>query len=213
MKRFFRKQNIMLLGVFVMISLGACEKRESVNGTNDKITLEQETENLNKDDVDNKDISKENTVNEEVAAKGEFSSFVSYDLEGNEVTQDILADADLTVLNIWGTFCGPCIREMPELGEIAEEYTERGVQIIGLVSDVSDESGITKAKEIVEKTGANYLHILPTQDLYDCYLKDVMAVPETLFLDRNGNILDSIVGANDKATWISLIDAALENLQ
>ena len=49
-------------------------------------------------------------------AKNVFGSFTAQTLDGTEVTQDIFKETDLTMVNIWGTFCGPCIREMPELG-------------------------------------------------------------------------------------------------
>lgn len=218
MKKFFMKPVLLLMGASLLISLGGCGKKDSVSKSN--VALEQETQEDSQEELQeetdlegSQETDQEVADNTETSEVGEFSSFTSYDLAGNEVTQDILAEADLTVLNIWGTFCGPCIREMPDLGEIAEEYKDKGVQIIGLASDVYDESGIEKANEIIEKTNANYLHLLPTQDLYDIYLKNVMAIPETLFLDKDGYILDSITGARDKETWISLIDAALEDLQ
>lgn len=218
MKKFFMKPVLLLMGASLLISLGGCGKKDSVSKNN--VALEQETQEDSQEELQeetdlegSQETDQEVADNTETSEVGEFSSFTSYDLAGNEVTQDILAEADLTVLNIWGTFCGPCIREMPDLGEIAEEYKDKGVQIIGLASDVYDESGIEKANEIIEKTNANYLHLLPTQDLYDIYLKNVMAIPETLFLDKDGYILDSITGARDKETWISLIDAALEDLQ
>ena len=218
MKKFFMKPVLLLMGASLLISLGGCGKKDSENENN--VALEQETQEESQEELQEETDSEgsqekdqEVVDNTETSEVGEFSSFTSYDLAGNEFTQDVLAEADLTVLNIWGTFCGPCIREMPDLGEIAEEYKDKGVQIIGLASDVYDESDIEKAKEIIEKTNANYLHLLPTQDLYDIYLKNVMAIPETLFLDKDGYILDSITGARDKETWISLIDAALEDLQ
>ena len=218
MKKFFMKPVLLLMGASLLISLGGCSKKDSENENN--VVLEQETQEESQEELQeetdsegSQETDQKVVDNTETSEVGEFSSFTSYDLAGNEVTQEVFAEADLTVLNIWGTFCGPCIREMPDLGEIAEEYKDMGVQIIGLASDVYDESDIEKANEIIEKTNANYLHLLPTQDLYDIYLKNVMAIPETLFLDKDGYILDSITGARDKETWISLIDAALEDLQ
>lgn len=218
MKRFFMKPVLLLMGASLLISLGGCGKKDSESKNN--VALEQETQEESQEEIqeeteqgNSQETDQEVVDDTKTTEVGEFSSFTSYDLAGNEVTQEVLAEADLTVLNIWGTFCGPCIREMPDLGEIAEEYKDKGVQIIGLASDVYDESDIEKANEIIEKTNANYLHLLPTQDLYDIYLKNVMAIPETLFLDKDGYILDSITGARDKETWISLIDAALEDLQ
>lgn len=137
---------------------------------------------------------------------GEFARFSSTDLDGNRIDQSVIAGADLTMLNIWGTYCGPCIREMPELGELAEEYADSGVQIIGVPVDVYNESGIATALEIIDKTGADYLHILATQDLYDIILNDVSAVPTTIFIDGNGTVLKTAVGAKSKDEWKTLIE-------
>ena len=77
---------------------------------------------------------------EDASAKSEeravkMPAFTAKDLQGNEVTEEIFAGKDLTVLNIWGTFCPPCIREMPELGEWARAMPEN-VQLIGLITDI-----------------------------------------------------------------------------
>lgn len=40
-------------------------------------------------------------------------AFTTVDMAGNTVTDELFTQADLTVLNIWGTYCGPCIGEMP----------------------------------------------------------------------------------------------------
>ena len=87
---------------------------------------------------------------------GVLSSFSATDLDGNTVDQSVLADYDLTMVNVWATFCGPCINEMPDLGELAQEYADKKVQIIGLVSDVLNTDGtiseeqVQTARDIVE---------------------------------------------------------------
>jgi 3-oxoacyl-[acyl-carrier-protein] synthase II len=42
------------------------------------------------------------------------------------------------MINVWGTYCNPCLNEMPDLGEIATEYDTETFQIIGIVCDVDD---------------------------------------------------------------------------
>ena len=143
---------------------------------------------------------------------GEFAEFTSMDFEGNTVDQELIAGADLTVLNIWGTFCGPCIQEMPDLGELAEEYAGTGVQIVGIPVDVYDEEGIRTAQTIIDKTGADYVHLLPTQDLYDICLDGVSAVPTTVLIDKNGTVVDTVVGARSKEDWKTLIDEVKQGL-
>ena len=109
----------------------------------------------------------------------------------------IFKDKDLTVLNIWGTFCGPCINEMPELGAWAKEMPEN-VQIIGLVADIvgeTDSKQIDTAKTILEKTDANFQNIIPNAD-FSPLLSTVVGVPTTYFINREGKIVGKpIVGA------------------
>lgn len=111
---------------------------------------------------------------ENSAPAGILSSFSTTDIEGNAVDESLFSDYKLTMVNVWATYCGPCISEMPDLGTLAEEYADKGFQIVGLVSDVLDSDGnldsaqIDKAKEIVASTGANYTHIVPGEGTYGC---------------------------------------------
>ena len=59
-------------------------------------------------------------------------TFTTEDLDGNKITNELFADNKITMINIWGTFCGPCIREMPELAKLSEDYKSKGVEIIGI---------------------------------------------------------------------------------
>lgn len=156
---------------------------------------------------------------ESTGQTGVLSAFSATDLEGNTVDQSILADYDLTMVNVWATFCGPCINEMPDLGELAAEYADQGVQIIGLVSDAMDSDGaisdsqVETAKDIVAETGANYTHLLPSEDLYGV-LSQIYAVPTTFFVDSEGvQVGDAIVQAHSKEDWITIIDSMLAEVQ
>lgn len=187
----------------IMLTMAACGTQEA-------------TPTISPTTIQNESVADQSEVNFNTPS---FSNFSSIDLDGNEVSEEIFADYDLTMINIWGTFCGPCLREMPELGEIAEEYKEKGVQVIGIVLDVLDRNGeisesqVETAKELVAQTKANYTHLLPSEDLLQAKLKYVTAVPETLFVDKEGNIIgSSLSGSRDKATWISIIEQKLEEI-
>ena len=130
----------------------------------------------------------------------EFGSFTSTDLDGNEVTEAIFADKDLTVLNIWGTYCGPCKSEMPELADWAKELPDN-VQIVGMVIDVpeGDADMIKTAKEICADTGVDYLNITDN-DSVEALLESVEAIPTTFILDSEGKtVCTPIVGADVEA--------------
>ncbi len=146
---------------------------------------------------------------------GIMSSFSTTDLEGNPVDESLLAQYDLTMVNVWTTYCGYCLKEMPDLGELAAEYEPKGVRILGLVTDVfnSDgsisESQMEAARQIVAQTKADYPHIIPSQELYGI-LASVSAVPTTFFVDSQGRQVGSAyAGAQDKDGWIDAIERTL----
>jgi len=150
---------------------------------------------------------------------GILSDFTTTDIDGNTVNQSVFKGKKLTMVNIWATFCGPCINEMPDLGEISEEYADKDFQIIGIPVDVVDyygnidESQVELAKDIIDETGAVYLHLLPSVSLNQAKLSQVTSVPETIFVDENGNqVGESYIGSRSMAQWKEIIDGLMENM-
>lgn len=128
--------------------------------------------------------------------------FATHDIMGNEVTNEVFKDAELTVVNVWGTFCGPCIEEMPDLQALSEKY-EGKVQLIGIVGDVNgieDTEHVEAAKEITEQAGVKFTNLVLSEDLYD-FMSGIVGFPTTIFVDKDGTIIgDPIVGSNVPAT-------------
>ncbi len=140
-------------------------------------------------------------------------TFEAVAADGETVTSDIFADSRLTMVNVWATYCNPCLMEMPYLGELADEYSPEDFQIVGIISDVleGDEDALQTALSLIDETGADtYTHLLLNESLYTAMLTDVTAVPTTFFVDSEGRILDTVLGSKDKDTWKEIIDAYLE---
>ena len=140
-------------------------------------------------------------------------TFEAADMEGNEVSSSIFSESKLTMINVWATYCNPCLQEMPDLGELSGEYDSGEFQIIGVISDVqegADQDTLDKASSLIEQTGADYPHLLLNESLYEALLTEVTAVPTTFFFDSNGMVLDTLVGSRDKDEWKEIIDALLE---
>lgn len=140
-----------------------------------------------------------------------LSAFSARDIQGNAVTEAVLAEAEVTMLNVWGTFCGPCLNEMPDLGALSSEYADKGLQIIGLVGDVREtDEDAAYVQEIVDKTGAHYRHLLPSADLQSQLLSKLMYYPTTIFYDKNGYMIDNlIIGSHSKSEWQVIFDRML----
>lgn len=159
------------------------------------------------------------STSEQPSAAGILSQFSAQDLEGNSFDQTMLQDHTLTMVNVWATFCTPCINEMPDLGTLAQEYQDQGVQIVGLVSDVLtmdgslDQDQMELAREIVASTSADYTHLVPSEDLY-FLLGQISSVPTTFFVDENGaQVGGTYVGSKDKEQWQEIIDQLLTEVE
>ena len=139
-----------------------------------------------------------------------FIAFEGTDLDGNTVSQEIFTQSKLTMVNVWATYCNPCLREMPALGELAEDYAPETFQIIGIVSDVLEGDDQSLVEKLVQQTGAAYPHLLLNESLYYGLLLDVTAVPTTFFIDGNGAIVDTVIGAMEKSAWEEKINGLLE---
>lgn len=137
-------------------------------------------------------------------------AFEGADLDGNAVTSDIFSQSKLTMVNVWATYCGPCLNEMPGLGELAAEHDRAEFQIIGIVSDVREGEDPSLVEELVQQTGADYPHLLANASIDQAFLAGVSGVPTTFFFDGEGAYLGGIVGAADKSTWEELIHELLE---
>lgn len=198
---------MLLICLLSVLMLASCQQTETnqQNGNSDP------QQNVSADNADNGENNADTSV---------FGIFTAKDLDGNEVTQDIFASNKLTMVNIWATFCGPCINEMPDLGELAAEYADKGVGIVGIPLDVTDEKGnidsylYNEAVDIVATTKAAYTHIVPVESMFVRKLASVTAVPETIFVDSQGNqVGDCYYGARSKTQWTAIIEELLGEVQ
>ncbi len=150
----------------------------------------------------------ENTV------KGKFGTpmnFTSKDLDGNVIGSDAFKNADVTLVNIWATWCGPCRGELPALGKVAEKYRAKGYQVFGFIQDVSDvtDESAPVAKEILANARCTFPVVMNTSAMEPIF-SDINAFPMTLFIDRDGNmILDEHIGAMDEAGFEAMFEKAI----
>ena len=144
-----------------------------------------------------------------------LGTFSAQSLTGETVNESIFSEADLTVINLWATYCGPCKQEMPILGALDREL--ENVQILGIVTDVIDQQGepdenqVALALEIMEACGCDYPSLILNQDLAYLGFASLQAVPATLFVDSEGYLVGmGFYGALDEAGWRETISQRLE---
>ena len=139
---------------------------------------------------------------------GTVLQFETTDLDGNVVkSEELFAAHELTMVNIWATWCGPCKAEMPELGALARRLEAEGkdAAVVGICSDADEEPDT--CREVLAERDVGYLNLLPFEEMEEKLYLTVL--PTTLFVNRDGLILlPPIEGVpEDLSRYAQLIDA------
>lgn len=191
-----------LIGALSLILLSGCGKSNGQSVKEDDVAVGTE-DDQNETESREGEISQAEEVGQENEETGQVV-FEGQDIEGNTVSSSVFANSKITMVNVWATYCNPCLMEMPGLGELANEYDSEDFQLIGIISDVqegTEEKTLEYAAGLIEQTGADYTHLLLNESLYYGLLTEVTAVPTTFFVDENGKVLDIVVGAMEKSAW------------
>lgn len=176
------------------------------------------TNNASQESTQTDGTNSEGTDSEGTDSEGEVYvlNFEANTIEGESLTSECFADSKLTMINVWATYCNPCLSEMPDLGAIAASYDTADFRIIGIVSDVvedADEETIGYAKELIAETEANYPHLLLNESLYVNLVGAVDSVPTTFFINQKGEMLGYVIGAQSKDVWEGIINDLLAEME
>ena len=110
----------------------------------------------------------------------------------------------VVVLNVWASWCGPCIREIPALERIRIRYEDSGVDVIGINIDDVDADRLLR---IVDELGISYRVATAERGMSPPFRTEGL-IPHTWVLDREGRIRVSHAGAAS----FSAFDAAVSRL-
>ena len=163
------------------------------------------------------DQPQDTSVNpEDVKSVGKFETT---GIDGKTYTEKVFSDYDLTLVNIFTTWCSPCVKEIPELQELYKEMKDKGVGVAGVVLDTTDEKGnqdeeaVKKAGILQEKTKAEYPFLIPDTTMMNGRLQGISAFPETFFVDKDGNIVgDTYTGSHTLDEWKEIVEKELKNV-
>ncbi len=125
------------------------------------------------------------------------------DLQGKKVTLRY-NDAALTIVNFWATWCTPCLKEMPVMERVCQEYRNLKVKVVG-IAVLSDTNKIQK---MLQLTGVTYPVLISSSNEAKALLKN-MIVPQTLIIDSHGKVLARLEGSQDYKTLKELVEKLL----
>ena len=149
----------------------------------------------------------------------DLSNLQTMDIDGKEFSGKNFSDYDLTMVNVFATWCSPCVQEIPDLAEIQKEMKDQGVNIVGVVTDTVDQTGenqeaLEKAKLIRERSKAEYPFLIPDKSNFNGRLSGIQAFPETFFVDKKGQIVgETYSGSHNKKAWLEIIEKELAKVK
>lgn len=137
-------------------------------------------------------------------------SFTAKTPFGDTIDSSIFADYDLTMINIWGTLCKPCIKEMPDIQTLYKDMQAENVNIIGFIANYQDDR-VEKAKEILTELQITYSNVVFDDEVSGAITSQVPGYPTTVFVDSKGNIIgEQVTGAHSYEEYKSIIKERLE---
>jgi thiol-disulfide isomerase/thioredoxin len=94
----------------------------------------------------------------------------------------------IVVVDVWATWCGPCIERFPHMVQLYHQYKDRGVTFISLsVDDREDRQAVENAREFLRKQNATFPNYLMNENILQSFDKlDIQSVPDVFIYDRSG---------------------------
>ena len=185
-----------LIALCLALALPACDDASPRRGGAGSLSLAEEVDRLLKEnepfefDFDLKD------VNGQKLSKADFAGKV-------------------LIVDIWGTWCPPCRMEIPHFLELQREYGERGLQVVGLNDEQTDDDDRASAARLVRSfcrtQGVDYPCAVITRQIKE-QVPEYGSFPTTLFIDHTGKVRLKLRGAYGMPVLKTVVEALLKEL-
>ena len=116
---------------------------------------------------------------------GKQLHFETKDIDGNPIkSEELFAEHEVTMLNIWATWCGPCKSELEELGNMHRRLEKKNAAIVGICDDAAEK--MDECKALIREKNLSYLNILPYEGIDELA---VQGFPTSFYVDSQGKIM------------------------
>ena len=171
----------MMRKVFLMLAAGlllttSCNQKTKVTDSKQKIKVY------------------DSETNEEIdlaAATSINSKFVDLGLSGPQGQTvwvgDYVGQNKLVLIDFWASWCGPCIRELPNVVKAYERFHDKGLEIVGVSLDKDKASWLAA----IEQTGQKWPQMsdLKGWDCAGAQIYGIQSIPANVLIDSHGKIV------------------------
>jgi peroxiredoxin len=116
----------------------------------------------------------------------------------------------VVLINFWTTWCPPCKEEMPALQEAYDRYQQRGFIVLGVNWTAVDDR--EQILPFVQELGLTFPILLDIDSVVSEDTYNLLGLPTTVFVDRNGIVTEVFIGALQLETLQLKIESMLEEI-
>lgn len=129
-------------------------------------------------------------------------------INGKLVSLDDLK-GNLVYIDVWATWCGPCLAEVPHLKELTSDYESKDIKVVSI--SIDPESDYNKWEKMVKEKELKGIQLFSDKDWNSQFVKDygIKGIPRFILLDKEGKIISANAPRPSSPRIRSLIDANL----
>ena len=131
-----------------------------------------------------------------------IKDFTMTSVDGKKVSlKDEVAKHEITIVDFWASWCGPCMHEVPNLVSLYNKYKDTGLGIVGISLDEDEDSW----KSAIEENKMSWTQLSDLQGWNNAAarLYGVESIPHILVVNKKGEIIAEDLRGEDLKTFIA----------
>lgn len=203
-----------LIGLLAMALTVAisCSKAPENNNAEQSTSGTSETTQDEDEQSDQDDSSTSTSQQTSSSDSSSLPEFTTSTVEGTELSHEHLL-GNVTVINYWGTWCPPCVEEIPHFQETYEKLNGDGFTILGIAIPQGGRGTLEDVKSFMKKHEMTYpvvMHESIPMDQFQNAFGRISGLPTTLVLDQSGELQNSFIGYTSKEKLKNAVEPLMD---
>jgi thiol-disulfide isomerase/thioredoxin len=114
------------------------------------------------------------------------------------------------LVNMWATWCAPCIKEMPEIEKINAEFKDKGFEAISVTS-IDEENTDKQVRDFLAEKKFTYKQVLADKKTFDAMAEASKGpgIPVNFIISKDGKIVDTLIGGKTYEVFKAAVEKGL----